>query len=133
MKKVIFLLAIIILCYGCAKDNTEISKFVTGTYYGEKVIHYFSTNITTTDTLTIKFDSIKHMYSGSDALDYGKGRYSFKNDSVEFNDELARNALYSWDWILGGMYKYRIIDDSMILNRRYFNRQIIYRLKKITK
>jgi hypothetical protein len=131
MKKIIFILVIILSCYGCTKDNSEISKFATGTYSGEKTIHYLGTNSTFVDTITIKFDISTYSYSGSDALDFGRGNYLIKNNSIEFNDDEARNALYSWEWILGGTHKFQMIDDSLILNQNGSYIQVLCRFKKI--
>jgi hypothetical protein len=136
VKKIIFLLVFIVSCYGCTKDNNEISKFKIGTFYGEKIVHYFGTNYDFVDTITIEFESTKYTYSGSTfphPPDFGSGNYLIKNNSIEFNDEVARNALYTWDWILVGMYKFRTIDDSIILNQNNSYIQISCRLKKITK
>jgi hypothetical protein len=130
MKKIIFLLLYIVSCCGCEHD-TEIQKFTTGTYYGEKITHYLYMDITFYDTISIKFDGIKYIYTCSNALDYGGGNYFIKNDSLEFNDEYARNALYSWAWILGGMYKYKIIDDSLFLNNMYYGNRTTCRLVKV--
>ena len=107
------------------------TTFKTGTYFGRKIIRNFSTNNYTFDTITIKFDSEKYVYTGSWELDFGKGNFSISNDSVEFNDELFRNAMHSWNWILSGMYKFRLIDDSLILSQSYYNQLIICRLTKI--
>jgi hypothetical protein len=128
--KIIFLL-IIVSCAGCTKHDNGISKFSAGTYYGEKTIQNFSTNNYACDTITIKFESLKYLYSGSWELDYGKGNYFISNDSIEFNDELFRNTMHSWNWILSGKYKFRLIDDSLILSQRYYNQLITCRLTKI--
>lgn len=133
MKKVIFLLSMTILCYGCAKDDTEISKYTSGTYAGEKIIYYLDTHFESVDTITIKFDSNTYSYSGSDALDFGRGNYLIKSNSIEFNDDEARNALYSWEWILIGTHKFRIIGDSLILNQNGSYFQVSCRLIKIAK
>jgi len=109
------------------------TTFKTGTYYGEKDIHYFSTNTYTHDTITIKFDSVKYLYSGSWELDYGKGNYFISNDSIEFIDGLFRNAMHSWNWILSGKYKFRFIDDSLIISQWHSNQLITCRLTKIIK
>jgi major membrane immunogen (membrane-anchored lipoprotein) len=130
--KIIFLV-IIVFCVGCTKEDNGISKFSSGNYYGEKTIQNFSTNNFACDTITIKFDSVKYLYSGSWELDYGKGNYFISNDSIEFNDELFRNAMHSWNWILSGKYKFRFIDDSLILSQRHYNQLITCRLTKITK
>jgi major membrane immunogen (membrane-anchored lipoprotein) len=131
MKKIIFLLAIILSCYGCQKVDDESSKFTTGTYYGEKTIYYLDTHNKSVDTITIKFVSNTYSYSGSDALDFGRGNYLIKNNSIEFNDDEARNALYSWEWILGGTHKFQMIDDSLILNQNGSYIQVLCRFKKI--
>jgi hypothetical protein len=130
MKKIAFFIVLIIAWYGCKKDDKEISKFAPGTYFGEKTIYYSSTHYESIDTITINFDSTTYTYSSSDALDFGKGNYFIKNDSIGFNDLEIRTALYTWDWILSGMYKFVIIDDSMILDSKYYNVQISCRLKK---
>ena len=131
-SNIIFLL-IIVSCAGCTKDHNEILKFSAGTYYGKKTIQNFSTNNYACDTITIKFDSLKYLYSGSWELDYGKGNYFISNYSIEFNDELFRNAMHSWNWILSGKYKFRLIDDSLILSQRHYNQLITCRLTKIAK
>ena len=133
MKRIIFILVIILSCYGCTKENSEFSKFATGTYYGEKTIHYLGTNSTSVDTITIKFDSSKYSYSGSDALDFGRGNYLIKNNFIEFNDDEARNALYSWEWILVGAHKFRFNGDSLVLNQDGSYIHVSCRLIKIIK
>ena len=60
------------------------------------------------------------------------GNYLIKNNSIEFNDDEARIALYSWEWILGGTHKFRIIGDSLILNQNGSYIQVSCRFKKIT-
>jgi major membrane immunogen (membrane-anchored lipoprotein) len=133
MKKVIFLLSMTILCNGCAKDDTEISKFATGTYSGEKTTYYLGTHNKSVDTITIKFDSSTYSYSGSNALDFGRGNYLIKSNSIEFNDDEARNALYSWEWILVGVHKFRLNGDSLVLNQNGSYIQVSCRLIKIAK
>ena len=133
MKKIICILVIIVSCYGCKKDNNEIIDFKIGTFYGEKTIYYLDTHYESVDTITIKFDSTIYAYSGSDVLDFGRGNYLIKDNSIEFNDEEARVALYTWDWIITGIYRFRTIDDSIIFNLNSSDIQISCRLKKITK
>jgi len=128
-----FILVFILSCYGCKKVDDESSKFTTGTYSGEKTIYYLDIHNKSFDTITIKFDSNTYSYSGSDALDFGRGNYLIKSNSVEFNDDEARNALYSWEWILGGTHKFQMIGDSLILNQNGSYIQFSCRLKKITK
>jgi hypothetical protein len=133
MKKIMFILVIILFCFGCKKVDDESSKFITGTYSGEKTIHYLGTNSVFVDTITLKFDSSTYSYSGSDALDFGRGNYLIKNNSIEFNDDEARNALYSWEWILGGTHKFRLNGDSLVLNQNGSYIQVSCRLIKIAK
>jgi hypothetical protein len=133
MKKIILWLVIIVSCYRCTKDNSDFSKFVTGTYSGEKSIFYLGSNSTSVDTITIKFDSGTYSYSGSSTLDYGRGNYVIIENSIEFSDGLARNALYSWEWILGGTHQLRMVVDSLILNQNGSYVQVTCRLVKIAK
>ena len=83
------------------------------------------------DTVTIKFDKRTYSYSGSDALDFGRGNYLIKGNSIEFNDDEARNALYSWEWILVGVHKFRLNGDSLVLNQNGSYIQVSCRLIKI--
>jgi hypothetical protein len=131
MKKLISILVIIASIYGCKKSDNEIFKFKPGTFKGEKTIYYPDTQHESSDTITIKFDSTSYTYSGSDPLDFGRGKFLIQNSSIEFKDDEARIALYSWEWILGGVYKFQIIDDQMILNQYGSHLQISCRLRKI--
>ena len=131
MKRIVFLLAVIALSFGCSKDDNEISKFSTGTYSGVKTIYYLGTHNESADTITIKFDSRTYSYSGSDALDFGRGNYLIKSNSIEFNDDEARNALYSWEWILVGTHKFKLNRDSLDLNQNGSYFKVSCRLIKI--
>jgi hypothetical protein len=133
MKKIIFILVLIVSCSGCKKDNNEIINFKIGTFYGEKAIYYLDTYYESVDTITIKFDSTTYAYSGCDVLDFGRGNYLIKDNSIEFNDQEGRVALYTWDWIITGIYGLRTIDDSLILNQNSSDIRISCRLRKITK
>jgi hypothetical protein len=132
MRKIMFILVIILYGYGCNKDDNGITKFKIGTFHGEKTTYLYTPN-ESVDTITIKFDSTTYSYSTSNTLDFGRGKYFIKDNSIEFNDELVRNALYTYDWILSGMYNLQITDDSIILNQNKQGLQISCRLKKMTK
>ena len=133
MKKLIFQLSMTMLIYGCTKEGTEISKFASGTYSGEKTIYYLGTHNKSADTITIKFDNSTYYYSGSNALDFGRGNYLIKSNSIEFYDDEARNALYSWEWILVGAHKFRLNGDSLVLNQNGSYIQVSCRLIKLAK
>jgi hypothetical protein len=130
MKKILLILIIISTCFGCKKVDNENSKFNTGTYTGEKTIYYPDSHHESLDTITIKFDSNSYTYSGSDALDFGRGNYVVETNSIEFNDDEARNALYSWEWILGGTHTFRMMGDSLVLNQNGLHLKVTCRLKK---
>jgi len=132
MKKLIILLSIILFCFGCAKEKTEISNFFPGTYSGEKTIYYMDTHNKSVDTISIRFDSGTYIYSGSWALDYGHGNYFIKDNLIEFNDDVARIALYSWEWILGGTHNFRIVGDSLILNQTGSYIKVTSRLVRVS-
>jgi hypothetical protein len=117
--KATWILFLLFMMTACSKerDNAESSKFTTGTYSGEKAIYYVSTHSESVDTILISFDNNTYSYSGSNRLDFGRGNYLLKNNSIDFNDEEARIALYTWDWILAGTHQLRITRDSLILNQ----------------
>jgi hypothetical protein len=133
MKKIMFLLMLIVSCYGCNKIENPFTKFKIGTFSGVKIVHYFGTNYDFMDTLTIKFESTEYSYLGltsTHPLDCGSGNYIIKDNSIEFNDELVRTDNLTWDWILSGMFNLQITDDSIILNQNKPGLQISCRLKK---
>jgi hypothetical protein len=127
-----FILVFIASCYGCKKEDNEISKFYNTTFQGVKSIYYLNTHYESADTITIKFDSSSYSYSSSNTLDFGRGNYLLKNNSIEFIDEEVRNDLYTWEWILGGTHKFSIIGDSVILYQNDSYIQVSCRLKKIS-
>jgi hypothetical protein len=74
MKKTAILFAILLLVISCEK-KPDSPALAGETYHGIKEVYYSSTDITSTDTITLVFDTDTYSYSGSNALDYGKGRY----------------------------------------------------------
>jgi hypothetical protein len=133
MKKILFILVSILSCYGCKKADNENSKFTIGTYSGEKIIYYPDSQYESVDTITITFDCNSYFYSGSNALDFGRGNYIVDNNSLEFNDDEARNALYTWEWILGGTHRFLMMGDSLVLNQNGLHLQVTCRLIKTAK
>jgi hypothetical protein len=133
MKNILLILVFSSFLLSCEKQNEEpaLATFKSGTYQGEKAIQNFSTNNYSIYTVTITFDSTNYLYSGSWELDYGKGKYFISNDSIEFNDELFRNTMHSWNWILSGKYKFKFIDDSLIFTRKQYDQLTTLRLIKI--
>jgi hypothetical protein len=131
MKTIVILVLITAaFCYQCTKDNTESSEFTTGTYSGEKSIYNLNTHSESVDTIAINFEGNTYSYSGSNTLDYGRGNYLIKKNSIDFNDEEARIALYSWEWILGGTHQFRITGDSLNMNQNRPGFQVSCRLIK---
>lgn len=131
-KPAMFILVIMAAIYGCARDNNEASSFTTGTFYGIKSVYYPDTHNQSIDTITIKFEGATYAYSGSNGLDFGRGSYLLKNSAIEFNDDVARNALYSWEWIIGGTFQLKTINDSIILNQNGAYVNITCKLQKVT-
>jgi hypothetical protein len=132
MKEIILFLVIIAFSYGCTKDDNQFSRFSAGTYSGEKTIYYMDTHNKSVDTISIRFDSSTYIYSGSWALDNGHGNYFIKDNLIEFNDDVARIALYSWEWILGGTHNFRIVGDSLILNQTGSYIKVTSRLVRVS-
>jgi hypothetical protein len=130
MKKTAILFAILLLVISCEK-KPDSPALAGETYHGIKEVYYSSTDITSTDTITLVFDTDTYSYSGSNALDYGKGRYIISGEVIQFNDEYARNTLYTWDWILSGEFKHKSSGDSLILTRSYYGQEITCRLGRV--
>jgi hypothetical protein len=130
MKKTVILFAIALLVISCEK-KPDSPSLAGGTYYGIKKVYYSSTEFTSSDTITLVFGADTYSYSGSNALDYGKGKYIISDDVIQFNDEYARNTLYTWDWILSGQFKHKSSGDSLILTRSYYGQDIMCRLRKV--
>jgi hypothetical protein len=130
MKKTAILFAILLLVISCEK-KPDSPALAGETYHGIKKVYYSSTDLTSSDTITLVFDADTYSYSGSNALDYGKGRYIISDDLIRFNDEYARNTLYTWDWILSGEFKHTSSGDSLILTRSYYGQEITCRLGRV--
>jgi len=127
MKKILFLLLIAGSIWGCEKDSNQIQKNQLGTFRGNKTIYYFSTHLSSTDTITMQLDDSTYSYSElnvQNTLDFGRGYYTIQNDSIQFNDDEARVALYSWSWIISGKFRFEYTDDAtLILNQKNSDRQ----------
>ena len=127
MKNLAFILLIIASCIGCKKDYI-------GTYKGEKTTYYPSVNYLFTDTITLELEGTKYTYSGLTDVhppDFGNGMYLITSDSIKFDDAVERNALLTWDWIIGGIYKISVTNDSLILKKERYGIIQICRLKEI--
>jgi hypothetical protein len=135
MKKILFLLLIAGSVWNCKKDSGQIQKIQPGTFHGEKTVYYFSTHLTSSDTITMQLDDSTYSYSElnvQNTLDFGRGNYIIQNDSVQFNDDEARVALYSWSWIISGKFRFEFGNDGvLILNKNFPDRQISCRLNRI--
>jgi hypothetical protein len=134
LKTFICSIVLMVIITGCTKHN-NIPEFQTGTFQGVKIVSWFSTHTTLTDTMTIELDKGTYSYSTQNSLntlpDYGRGTYSILSGSVEFNDDEARIALYTWDWILGGKYEFAYSGDSLVLIQKFSYKQISCKLKRI--
>jgi hypothetical protein len=131
-KLILPVLCFLVSLCGCTKAGYEVSSFTTGTYSGTKSIYYTSTHLQSIDTITINFDINTYDYGGSNILDFGSGSYSLRNNAIEFHDAVARNMLYSWDWIIGGKYQLKTKNDSLILTQNNPYRPVTCRLKKVS-
>jgi len=106
------------LFLSCSK-NEEISKFPeNGTFSG---VYTWTYKILTDEQtmswswvsserkFTLELKNGTYTCGGNDkglSSSYGTGTFSVEKDKIIFNDEVARIALYSWDWILGGKYNF---------------------------
>jgi hypothetical protein len=134
MRKFAVLLVLAFFFISCERNNyLPVSvELKNGTYSGVKVIYYPAVDYHASDTISVVFDDQSYSYSGISALDYGRGSYKIKGDSIHMNDEDFRIALYSWDWILSGKYQIRLSGDSLILSRKNFTQVTTCRLLKIS-
>ena len=133
MKRIIYsVFLIFFLLISCKKENSEIDRFSYGTYYGQRLTFSYTGAWVKKDTITLTFDSSKYnYYNGNNSLDFGSGIYTINNDSITLIDQVARNTLYSWDWILNGKFKFRFTTDSIFLNKPNSGGEVDYKLKKI--
>ena len=135
MKKIMVILILAGFFSGCEKKSNENQSFQTGIFEGKKTVYYFSTHLTSNDTIIMQLDDSTYSYSElnvQNTLDSGKGNFTIQNDSVQFNDDEARVALYSWSWIIAGKFRFEFGNDgALILNKKYPDRQISCRLNRI--
>jgi hypothetical protein len=132
--RISILVAATLIIVSCQKSGTlpEPSALNSGTYRGEKVVYYLSSGHSAIDTITIRFDDPGYHYSGTSELDYGKGNYFVAGDSVWFSDEYARIAIYTWDWILSGRYRFVTAGDSLTFTKKYYDQLTICRLARLS-
>ncbi len=118
MKKIIFLIVIIVSIYGCKKDDDESEKFVTGTFSGQKTVHNFGTNYDFTDTIKIVFEHTKYTYFGSTSTqpgDFGYGKMIKIAQQYVIKSAEHRNIDSKNDFLFGrSKYNIPVFDRTMI-------------------
>jgi hypothetical protein len=132
MKLIIYsVFLVFFFLISCKKENTEINRLGYGTYYGQRLTFSYTGAWLKKDTITLTFDTLKYNYNGNNSLDFGSGIYTINNDSILFIDQVARNTLYSWDWILNDKFEFSFTTDSIFLTRQNLSGEIDYKLKRI--
>ena len=131
------------LFLGCDKSE-EISKsledgVLSGTYIwtrkvftDEQTMSWSWKTIESKFTLELKNDTYTcgGDSEGLPASSFGRGTFSIEKDKIMFYDDVARIALYSWDWILGGEYSFTFDGKKLKLSKSNDYSQHEYILEK---
>lgn len=128
-----FLILTISLSF-CHKDSISKNSGVSyGIYSGKKI--YFNSTAAPLfiDTITFTLDSLKYSYYGSYSMDYGSGIFKINQDTIDFSDQVARDAMYMWSWIISGKFRFTIVGDSLFLDKSNLDSEIHCKLKRINK
>ena len=101
MKKLV-LLTVLIIIFGCNKDNANIESNIDGQYIGT-----FERN---GNTSNVKLDLINGEYSGeSEIVKFPaicNGSYIISSDLIKFENQCAWTAEFDWSLILSESWNY---------------------------
>ncbi|WP_316768458.1 hypothetical protein [Pedobacter frigiditerrae] len=112
MKKLIYLLALIITFSACKKEST--SNHFKGNYTGTFRTS-LGTNKVITDTEITFSDNLFKVNKGAKLA---SGTFKINNSkTVTFEDKNIWTADFDWNLILNGSFEYEIKGDSLILSR----------------
>jgi hypothetical protein len=127
MKKTIFILVIIIFCFGCKKDSEAISDLIIGRWEWVKTIIPYGRQVTNPQTSgfskTLEFmkDGKMNEYR-NDSLITTSG-YKIETDSSTSNYYVLTNSS-----IIGSHFY--IVDDSLVFNEAYVDGAVSSYIRK---
>jgi hypothetical protein len=115
MKNIILIVIMLFTLVSC-EMLSDFQLFQSGEYHGEFKIVY-PIGYIDTDTIYLSIDKDRFEYTSSNSLNYGSGHFIEKSNSIEFSDEVLRNAMLAWTWILNGKYNLSAKDDTIFLEK----------------
>ncbi|MDQ7948369.1 MAG: hypothetical protein REI78_12210 [Pedobacter sp.] len=129
MKKLPYILALLLFITACKKENNAIT--FSGNYQGQQIIysnHSLETHESEINLSSPNFSVLKGIKKGS-------GTFAVTNKmEVVFTDTNVWTADFNWHILLNGSYKYEALGDSLILTKyigenkeNYYQ----YRLKRV--
>lgn len=118
----------------CGKGDSQ-TRNLNGAYKG---IFTLTNNDPAANTVPLSGDVTvtfsKDGYNSTTGINYipggGQGKYTLKNNEINFTDTLVRTANYDWSLILAGSYTYTTKSDSLILVKKNGYNSYTYKLKK---
>ena len=126
MKNIILIFITLFTLVSC-EMSSDFQLFQSGKYHGEFKIVY-PIGYMTIDTINLSIDEDRYKYSSSSSLNYGSGHFIEKSNSIEFSDEVLRNAMLAWTWILSGTYNLSAKDDTIFLEKVTSSAHCSYKL-----
>lgn len=129
----IFILSVLFLT-SCDKGDSQ-TPSLNGAYKGTFTM---TNNDPAADSVPLSGD-VTVTFSKSDYLSSaginnipagGQGKYSLKNNEINFTDNSVRTDNYDWSLALSGSYTYTTKSDSLILIKKNGYNSYTYKLKK---
>jgi hypothetical protein len=130
IEHMIFTLALFLAALAC--EDTANQPFIpAGTYMGTFLNPYATEAGQPKEPVRMELGTDRFTISGKNTLFYGHGEWSVEDGKVKFQDAMARNARYSWNWILNGDYTYQLIGKYLVLKKENSDGKVLeYQLER---
>ncbi len=126
MRKIILIFITFIALISC-DISSGFQLLQSGQYHGVFKIVY-TIGYITIDTINLSIDEDRYKYSSSSSLNYGSGHFIEESNSMEFFDEVMRNGMLAWTWILSGKYNLSAKNDTIFLEKVTSSAHYSYKL-----
>lgn len=129
IKHIILIVALILTTVTC-EDGGQTPQIPDGIYQGVFVQLGLELEAPEIDTVRIEFQGNDFRITGQNALNYGYGTWEADHYIIQFNDEIKRNSMHNWQWLLNGTYRFELSKSSLYLIKEEIPFQYKYHLTK---
>ncbi len=130
LKYCLVIIAIPVTIWLCER-NMDSDKVPSGIYTGKFSCLSDEDDKMITVPVRIEFLPSGYTISGSNTRYYGYGKWDIREGKIFFHDALARNAVFSREWILNGEYDFTTDGSELLITGVEGNNRVYeYRLEK---